>query len=586
MAKRSKPEIVDVEALRAALTAAELRADQATSRADQATSRADQAVRLADEAVLRADEAQAAVERAEAEAAAVKAQLSGDAALIAHLRLEIAKLTRTLYGQRSERTQRLLDQYELQLEELEASAAADALAAEKAAAKAAVPAPTERRKPSRQPFPAQLPRVRVVVPAPTACPCCGGARLSKMGEDVTETLEVVPRQWTVIQTVRERFSCRACESVTQAPAPFHAIPRGWAGPSLLAMVLFEKFGQHQPLNRQAERYAREGVPLSLSTLADQVGTCAGVLEPLFRLIERHVRAAGRLHGDDTTVPVLAKGKTSTGRVWVYVRDDRPFGGDDPPAALFHFSPDRRGEHPQGHLAGWTGVLQADAYGGYGKLYGGERKPAPIIEAACWAHARRKFFELADIEGAARQRAQKKVAVIAPLALEAVRRMDELFAIEREVNGCPAAERLAVRSQRSAPIVAALEGWMRAERARLPGAAPVAKAMDYMLNRWPSFARFLGDGRVCMTNNSSERALRGLALGRKAWLFAGSNRGGQRAAFFNSLIVTAKLNDVDPQAWLADVLGRIASHPAQRLADLLPWNWKPVPAAAADLDAAA
>ena len=317
-------------------------------------------------------------------------------------------------------------------------------------------------------------------------------------------------QQTVIQTVRERFSCRACESVTQAPAPFHAVPRGWAGPSLLAMVLFEKFGQHVPLNRQAERYAREGVPLSLSTLADQVGTCAGVLEPLFRLIERHVMAAGRLHGDDTTVPVLAKGKTSTGRVWVYVRDDRPFGGGDPPAALFHFSPDRRGEHPQAHLANWTGVLQADAYGGYGKLYGGERKPAPIIEAACWAHARRKFFELADIEGAARQRAQKKVAVIAPLALEAVRRMDELFAIEREVNGRSVAERLAMRRERSVPIVAALEGWMRAERARLPGAAPVAKAMNYMLDRWPSFARFLDDGRVCLSNNAAERALRGLA----------------------------------------------------------------------------
>ena len=549
MAKRSKPEIVDVEALRAALAAAEARADQA-------------------------------------EAEAVKARLSGDTALIAHLRLEIAKLTRTLYGQGSERTQRLLDQYELQLEELETSAAADALAAEESAAKAAMPAPTDRRKPSRQPFPAHLPRVRVVVPGPTACPCCGGARLSKMGEDVTETLEVVPRQWTVIQTVRERFSCRACESVTQAPAPFHAVPRGWAGPSLLAMVLFEKFGQHVPLNRQAERYAREGVPLSLSTLADQVGTCAGVLEPLFRLIAAHVMAAGRLHGDDTTVPVLAKGKTSTGRVWVYVRDDRPFGAAHPPAALFHFSPDRRGEHPQAHLANWIGVLQADAYGGYGKLYGGERKPAPIIEAACWAHARRKFFELADIEGAARQRAHKKVAVIAPLALEAVRRMDELFAIEREVSGRPAAERLAVRSLRSAPIMTALENWMRAERARLPGAAPVAKAMNYMHDRWPSFARFLDDGRVCMTNNAAERALRGLALGRKAWLFAGSNRGGQRAAFFNSLIVTAKLNDIDPQAWLADVLGRIASHPAQRLGELLPWNWRSIPPATATLDAAA
>ncbi len=565
MAKRSKPEVVDVEALRAALAAAEARADQATQRAD---------------------EAQAAADRAEAEAVAVKARLSGDAALIAHLRLEIAKLTRTLYGQRSERTQRLIDQYELQLEELEALATADALAAEKVAAKAAVPAPAERRKPSRQPFPAHLPRVRVVVPGPSACPCCGDTRLSKMGEDVTETLEVVPRSWTVIQTVRERFSCRACESITQAPAPFHTVPRGWAGPNLLAMVLFEKYGQHQPLNRQAERYAREGVPLSLSTLADQVGACAGVLEPLFRLIQAHVMAAGRLHGDDTTVPVLAKGKTATGRVWVYVRDDRPFGGVDPPAALFHFSPDRRGEHPQAHLAGWSGVLQADAYGGYGKLYGGERKPAPIIEAACWAHARRKFFELADIEAVARQRAQKKVAVIAPLALEAVRRMDELFAIEREVNGRPAAERRAMRSRHSAPIVAALETWMRAERARLPRAAPAAKAMNYMLDRWLSFARFLDDGRVCMTNNSSERALRGLALGRKAWLFAGSNRGGQRAAFFNSLIVTAKLNDVDPQAWLADVLGRIASHPAKRLAELLPWNWQPISATPASLDVAA
>ncbi len=311
-----------------------------------------------------------------------------------------------------------------------------------------------------------------------------------------------------------------------------------------------------------------------------------MLEPLFRLIEAHVMAARRLHGDDTVVPVLAKGKTSTGRVWVYVRDDRPFGGADPPAALFHFSPDRRGEHPQAHLSNWTGVLQADAYGGYGKLYLGERRPAPIIEAACWAHARRKFFELADIEAAARERARKKVAVIAPLALEAVWRMDELFAVEREVNGRPAAERLAARRERSAPIVAALEGWMRAERARLPRGAPVAKAMDYMLDRWPSFARFLDDGRVCLSNNAAERALRGLALGRKAWLFAGSNRGGQRAAFFNSLIVTAKLNDVDPQAWLADVLGRIASHPAQRLAELLPWNWRPIPAETPSLGAAA
>ena len=273
-------------------------------------------------------------------------------------------------------------------------------------------------------------------------------------------------------------------------------------------------------------------------------------------------------------------------MWVYVRDDRPFGGVDPPAALFHFSPDRRGEHPRAHLAGWTGVLQADAYGGYGKLYLGDRKPAPIIEAACWAHARRKLFELADIEAAARRRVGQKQAVIAPLALEAVRRNGRT--VRHRARGEPPARgraagapARALRAPRGGPGNLDAGG-----TGRLPRASDVAKAMDYMLDRWPSFALFLDDGRVCMTNNASERALRGLALGRKAWLFAGSDRGGRRAAFFNSLIVTAKLNDVDPQAWLADVLGRIASHSAKHLDELLPWNWHPIPPATANLDAAA
>ena len=229
-----------------------------------------------------------------------------------------------------------------------------------------------RRRPSRKPFPEHLPRERVVVPGPTACPCCGGTRLAKLGEDITETLEVVPRQWKVIQHVREKFSCRDCESIGQAPAPFHVVPRGWAGPGLLAMIVFEKYGQHQPLNRQAERYAREGVPLSLSTLADQVGAVCTVLRPLHDRLVAHVMAAERLHGDDTTVPVLAKGKTTTGRCWTYVRDDRPFGGRAPPAAVFFYSSDRTGEHPQRHLANWRGMLQADAYGGYGKLYDAAR----------------------------------------------------------------------------------------------------------------------------------------------------------------------------------------------------------------------
>ncbi len=316
------------------------------------------------------------------------------------------------------------------------------------------------------------------------------------------------------------------------------------------MILFEKFGQHQPLNRQAERFAREGVPLSLSTLADQVGTATGVLKPLHDLMEAHVLAASRLHGDDTTVPVLAKGKTDTGRVWVYVRDDRPFGGPAPPAALFYYSRDRAGEHPERHLAGFTGFLQADAYSGYNGLYEAGRQPAPVQDGLCWSHSRRKFFELADI--AANARRGKDASPISPVALEAVTRIDALFEIERAINGLPPDQRLAVRTEKSAPLVADLETWMRSERARLSRHAPVAKAIDYMLKRWAGFTRFLTDGRLCLSNNAAERALRGIALGRKAWLFAGSDRGGQRAAFMYTLIVTAKLNDIDPQAWLADV----------------------------------
>ena len=253
-----------------------------------------------------------------------------------------------------------------------------------------------RRRPSRKPFPDHLPRERVVVPVPTSCACCGSDRLSKVGEDVTETLEVIPRRWKVIQTVREKFTCRDCERISQPPAPFHATPRGWAGPNLLATILFEKYGQHLPLNRQRDRYAREGVDLSLSTLADQVGACAVALKPLHDLIAAHVLAASRLHGDDTPVPVLAKGKTDTARAWVYVRDDAPFGGPDPPAALFHYSRDRSGDHPVEHLRTFAGILQADAYAGYRRLYAHGRSPGPVTEALCWAHGRRKFYELADI----------------------------------------------------------------------------------------------------------------------------------------------------------------------------------------------
>ena len=322
--------------------------------------------------------------------------------------------------------------------------------------------------------------------------------------------------------MREKFTCRDCERISQPPAPFHATPRGWAGPNLLATILFEKYGQHLPLNRQRDRYAREGVDLSLSTLADQVGACAVALKPLHDLIAAHVLAAERLHGDDTPVPVLAKGKTDTARAWVYVRDDAPFGGPDPPAALFRYARDRSGDHPVEHLQTFTGILQADAYAGYRRLYAHGRSPVPVIEALCWAHGRRKFYELADI--AANKRRGKRAPPISPLALEAVKRIDVLFDIERAINGETAERRLAVRQERSAPLVAELEDWMRMERAGLSRHAAVAKAMDYMLKRSDGFARFLDDGRICMTNNAAERVLRGIALGRKSWLFAGSDRG--------------------------------------------------------------
>ena len=306
------------------------------------------------------------------------------------------------------------------------------------------------------------------------------------------------------------------------------------------MIVFEKFGQHQPLNRQAERYALEGAPIALSTMADAVGAVSTALDPLRRLVEAHVMAAERLHGDDTTVPVLAKGKTDTGRLWIYVRDDEPFGGAGPPAAIFHYSRDRRGEHPQAHLIGYAGILQADAYDGYNKLYLADRKPGPIREAACWAHARRKFFVLADVEENARRKAAGKSEIpLSPIAIEVVRRIDALFVIERSINGKSPEERLAVRRAESRPLVDDLKVYMREQAAKLSRGHDLVKAIQYMLNRWPAFTLFLDDGRVCMSNNAAERGLRGVALGRKSWLFCGSDRGGRRAAAMYSLIVIGK-----------------------------------------------
>jgi transposase len=519
---------------------------------------------------------------AEAEAANAKAANADLLARNALLELQIEKLKRDRFGTRSERASRLIDQMELAFEELEASANDAEALAEVAAAKTTSVTAFTRKRPRRE-LPDHLPRERVIIPAPEACPCCGSDDLSKLGEDVTETLEVIPRQWKVVQTVREKFACRACEAITQPPAPFHVTHsalrnakrsggRGFFGPSLLAMLLFEKFGQHQPTNRQRDRYAREGVDLSLTTMIDQMSAAMRTLQPLYLLIEVHALAAERLHADDTTVPVLAKGKVDTARIWTYVRDDRPFGGPAPPIALFYYSRDRRGEHPERHLSTYNGIIQADAYAGYNALLKPERSPAPLRRALCWAHARRHFFELADIAAQAKRR--KAMASISPMALAVVQRIDRIFEVERGINGKSADERRDVRADIVTPLVTDLEAWMRDNRVKLSRHDPVAKAMDYMLKDWPAFTAFLTDGRICLTNNAAERALRGIALGRKSWLFAGSDRGGERAAFIYTLIGTAKLNNIDPQAWLADTLARINDIPQSRLHELLPWNWVP------------
>ena len=447
-----------------------------------------------------------------AELAVARAKASEDLAMIAHQKLRIAKLERQIYGPRSERSDRLIDQLALQFEELEASATEDELAAESAVAKATTVAGFSRKRPERNTFPEHLPRERVLVDPPKACDCCGGNRLRKLGEDVTRTLETIPRQWKVIETVREKFTCRDCEKISQAPAPFHVVARGWAGANLLAMILFEKFGQHQPLNRQAERYALEGVPISLSTMANAVGAGCAALDPVLRLVEAHVMAAERLHGDDTTVPVLAKGKTDTGRCWVYVRDDKPFGGTSPAAAMFYYSRDRKGEHPRNHLNGYAGLFQADAFDGYRYLYLPDRSPGPILEAGCWVHARRPFFAMADLEENARRQASgKKAIVLSPIAIEVVRRIDALFGVERAINGKSVEERQAVRRELSKPLVDALQVYLNDQRAKLSRGHDLAKAIDYILKRWAAFTLFLDDGRVCLSNNAAERALRGIAI---------------------------------------------------------------------------
>ena len=463
-----------------------------------------------------------------------------------HLKLVIAKLRRMQFGRSSEKLEREIAQHELQLEELEISQ--DRILATLHTAK------PEPATPKRQPLPEHLPRERRVYQPTCSCPDCGGA-MRQIGEDVCEMLEHVPEQFKVIRIVRPKLACQSCERIVQESAPSRPIARGLAGPGLLAHIVVSKYCDHLPLYRQSQIYARQGVELERSTMAEWVGQIFQLVDPLIEALARYVLGAKKLHADDIPIPVLdpGRGKTKTGRLWTYVRDDRPAGSTDPPAVLFRYSPDRKGAHPQGHLKPFAGILQADAYSGFNDLY--ER--GTIVEAACWAHARRAFYELHQ-------------ATRSPIAAQALERIAELYEIEADIRGQLPEERQRQRQAYAQPLLESLHTWLQQTLARVSKKSELAQAIGYVLSRWTALTRYCSDGRIEIDNNTAERALRAVALGRKNFLFAGSDAGGERAAAMYSLIGTAKLLGLDPEAYLRHVLERIADHPINRIDELLPW----------------
>ncbi len=489
------------------------------------------------------------------ENAGLKADAKANALKIAQLEARIAKLRRMQFGQSSEKIAREVEQLELELDELHENEGVRSTERP-----ASIQALVE--KPCRKPLPEHLPRQEEVHEPACTCPNCGGA-MRRLGEDVTEVLEYVPASFKVIRHVRPKLSCRLCETIVQQPVPSLPIERGRPGPGLLAHVLVAKYADHLPLYRQSGIYAREGVELERSTLADWVGRSAALLDPLVTALRREVMASGVLHGDDTPVPVLAPGmgKTKTGRLWTYVRDGRPHGDERPPAAAYFYSPDRKGGHPFAHLKSFKGVLHADGYAGFNAIF----DAGQATEAACWAHVRRKFFD------------EHKSG--SPLAKEALDRIGALYGIEDTIRGKPPDERQRCREQHSLPLAAGLKAWLETTLPKLSGKSDLAKAMRYTMSRWEALTRYLHDGRIEIDNNAAERSIRGVALGRKNYLFAGSDAGGERAAAIYSLIETAKINGLDPEAYLRLVLTRIADHPINRVAELLPWNYAANPSQA-------